>query len=49
MPNRSRGPAGRPTARTSDQSASALDKASFYGETDKTTGLARHGIKRVPT
>ena len=40
MPKRSRGPARRPTARTSGQSASALDTASLHGETDKTSDLA---------
>jgi Catalase len=40
MPKRSRGFARRLTARTSGQSASALDKASLHGETDKTADLA---------
>src|SRR5271169_2353630 len=40
MPKRSRGPARRPTARTSGQSASAIDKASPHGESDKTSDLA---------
>jgi catalase len=40
MPKRSRGVARRPTARTSGQSASATDKESFHGETDKTSDLA---------
>ena len=40
MPKRSRGPARRPTARTSGQSASAIDKASLHGETDKASDLA---------
>src|SRR5216683_5365735 len=40
MPKRSRGVARRPIARTSGQSASALDKESFHGETDKTSDLA---------
>ena len=39
MPKRSRGVARRPIARTSGQSASALDKESFHGETDKTSDL----------
>jgi catalase len=40
MSKRSRGAARRPTARTSGQSASALDKASLHGETDKSADLA---------
>ena len=40
MPKKSRGVARRPTARTSGQSASATDKESFHGETDKTSDLA---------
>jgi catalase len=45
MPKRSHGPARRPTARTSGQSASALDKASLHGETDKTSQLALDTIE----
>jgi len=40
MPKRLRGPARRPTARTSGQSPSALDKGSLHGETDKASDLA---------
>ncbi len=42
MPNnkRSRGVARRRIARTSGQSASALDNEFLHGETDKTSGLA---------
>jgi Catalase len=40
MSKRSRSPARRPTARTSGQPDSALDKASRHRETDKTSDLA---------
>ena len=40
MPKRSHGPARRPIARTSGQSASAVDKESLHGETEKTSDLA---------
>src|ERR1700722_17399869 len=40
MPKRSRGRARPPIARTSGQSASAIDKESLHGETNKTSGLA---------
>ena len=40
MAKRSRGPARRPTARTSGQSPSALDEGSLHGETDKVSDLA---------
>src|SRR5271168_2794163 len=45
MPKRLRGPARRPTARTSSQSPSALDKGSLHGETDKTSDLARDTVE----
>src|SRR6478609_5452809 len=40
MPKRSRGRARPPIARTSGQSASAIDKESLHGETNKTFDLA---------
>ena len=40
MPKRSRGRARPPIARTSGQSASAIDKESLHGETNKTSDLA---------
>jgi hypothetical protein len=40
MPKRSRGVARRRIARTSGQSASALDNEFLHGETDKTSDLA---------
>src|ERR1700730_2114080 len=44
MPKRSRGVARRPTARTSGQSASAVDKES-HAETDKTSDLALNTVE----
>jgi hypothetical protein len=40
MPKRSRGRARPPIARTSGQFASAIDKESLHGETNKTSDLA---------
>jgi catalase len=45
MPKRSRGVARRPTARTSGQSASAVDKESLHAETDKTSDLALNTVE----
>lgn len=45
MPKRSRRVASRPLARTSGQSASAVDKKSFRGETGKTSDLALNTVE----
>src|SRR5271168_4206049 len=44
MPKRLRGPARRPTARTSSQSPAAADQKSLRRETDKTADLARDTV-----
>ena len=45
MPKRSRGRARPPIARTSGQSASAIDKESLHGETNKTSDLALDNVE----
>ena len=45
MPKTSRGRARRSIARTSGQSASAIDQKSLHGETDKTADLARDTVE----
>jgi predicted ATPase len=47
MPKRSRGVARRPIARTSGQSASAVDKESLHAETDKTSDLALNTVESL--
>src|SRR6202047_1749472 len=45
MPKRTRAVARRPIARTSGQSASAVDKESLHAETDKTSDLALNTVE----